>query len=135
MDTTILLSKVLGLGLVICSAAFMVRQNYYMHMISREFVSSGFARMLMGFLELLAGLFLVLLHNDWSSLPAGIISAVGWLCVMEGSAYLFLSNSAVARMLHAFNKPAWYMGGGAFGLVIGAYLALFGFGFIWCCSG
>ena len=129
MDTTILLSKVIGLLLVITSLSFMLRRKYYATAIE-EIVQARALRMMLSLIELTAGLFLIVLHTDWSSLAASIITLVGWLAVIESTLYLFMSDNAFARLVAAFNKPGWYIGGGIVGLVAGAYLALYGFGML-----
>lgn len=129
MDTTILLSKVIGLGLVIISLSFMLRRKHYA-MALQEFVQARAMRMMLSLVELTAGLFLIMLHTDWSSPAASIITLIGWLAVVESTVYLFISDSAFARLIAAFNRPGWYIGGGLVGLVAGAYLALHGFGML-----
>jgi len=129
MATTIVLAQALGLFLIIVGAAVMFRKRYFVPVIG-EFVEERLSRMLMGMLELLAGLFLVVTHTDWSSLPAGIISTLGWLLVIEGTGYLLLSDRAVAWIIRTFNVKAWYVTGGALSILLGAYLAAFGFGLI-----
>ncbi|MDX1444210.1 MAG: hypothetical protein R3270_10650 [Gammaproteobacteria bacterium] len=129
MELTLLLSKVLGLLLIITSLSFIIRRRYY-EKVLEEFVQARALRMLMSIIELTAGLFLVILHNDWSSLAAAIITAVGWMAIIESTAYLFMPDRAFARLIGAFNQPSWYIGGGLIGLLAGGYLVLVGFGFI-----
>jgi len=129
MLTTILLAKVLGLFLIIAGAAIMFRKRYFVPVIG-EFVEERLTRMLMGILELLAGLFLAVAHTDWSSLPAGIISALGLALVIEGTAYLLLPDRAMGWVIRTFNVRAWYVCGGALAILLGAYLAAFGFGLL-----
>ena len=76
----------------------------------------------------LAGLFLVFGHNVWSPLPAAIISLLGWIAVIEGGLYLLLPDEAVEGIPEAVNRPSMYLGGGAFTVLVGIYLAGFGFG-------
>lgn len=129
METTILLSQVLGLFLIIVGASVMFRKRYFVPVIG-EFVEERLTRMLMGILELLAGLFLVVAHTDWSSLPAGIITVIGYVLVIEGAGYLLLSDRAVAWIIKSFNVRAWYVSGGLLAILLGAYLSAFGFGLL-----
>ena len=129
METTIFLSQVLGLFLVIVGAAVLYRKQYLVPVIG-EFVEERLTRMIMGVLELLAGLFLVLAHTDWSSLPAGIITAIGYMLVVEGTAYLLLPDSMMRWVIRTFNVKAWYVAGGTLSVLMGAYLIFFGFGLL-----
>lgn len=129
METTLLLSKVFGLYLVIASIAIMSRRRYFM-MVMNEFVKDHAFRLIISIFELAGGLFVVLTHNLWGTLQEGIVSAFGWALAIEGAAYLFLSDRAVKRIVKIFNRPGWYIGGGAVTIAAGAYLVLTGFGLV-----
>ena len=126
METTLFLSQVLGLFLLIVGSAVLYRKQYLVPVIG-EFVEERLMRMVMGILELLAGLFLVLAHTDWSSIPAGIITAIGYLLVIEGTAYLLLPDAAMRWVIRTFNVRLWYHLGGVLAIMLGAYLCAYGF--------
>lgn len=127
MDNTLLLAQVLGVFLVIAAVAVLLRHRWFMDVFA-DLPRAGLVRMVWSLLELLGGLFLVFTHNDWSSLPAGIISLLGWATAIEGALLLLLPDPAVKRYIALFNKPAWYVGGGIAGVIAGLYLAAVGFG-------
>jgi uncharacterized membrane protein HdeD (DUF308 family) len=127
MELTVYLSQVLGLFLIICGIAIMVRRSYFAPVVG-GFVEDRLTRMIVGVLELLAGLFLATAHTDWSTLPASIITAIGWLLVMEGTGYLLLSDKQMTSIIKMANNRVWYVFGGCLSIVLGAYLAFFGFG-------
>ena len=129
MEHTVYLSQVLGLFLIIAGASIMFRKRYYVPVVG-EFIEDRFMRMVMGIMELLAGLFLVVAHNDWSTLPAGIISAIGWVLIIEGTAYLLVSDRTMTWMIRTFNVRTWYLVGGILAMALGLYLAFFGFGIL-----
>lgn len=124
-----MLSQVLGLFLVIVGLSIMVRKQYFVPVVG-AFVEDRLTRMLMGIFELLAGLFLVVNHADWSSLAAGIISTIGVVLVAEGTAYLLLPDRAMVWVIRTFNVKAWYVAGGTLSVLLGAYLIFFGFGLL-----
>jgi hypothetical protein len=68
------------------------------------------------------------MHNDWSSMPAVIISLLGWITVVEGSAYLLLADEFVEKMFRALNTTSWYAVSGLLSVLGGLYLAGYGFG-------
>jgi hypothetical protein len=119
VELTFFLSKVFGIGLIITGAAIAIRRRYFIPVFG-AFVEERLVRAVVSFAELIAGLFLVIAHNVWAPLPAAIISILGWMAVIEATAYLLLPDT--------FNVPAWYLVGGIFAILVGIYLAGFGFG-------
>ncbi len=129
MSQTILLARVLGLFLIIIGALVMIRRHYFIEAFA-AFAAQRMVRVILAMMMVLAGLFLVISHNDWSSAPAGIISAVGWIVVVEGIVYASLPDERIGRLMVAFNVPAWYLLGGVLAVAVGIYLAGHGFG-VW----
>lgn len=127
METTILLSKVLGLFLIITGAVIMVRKEYFIPLIS-SFVKERLTRMIVSILELLGGLFLVVTHNDFSSVPGGITSLFGWILVIESILYFAAPDRTIQKMVSRLNVASMYLFGGLASIAIGLYLAGFGFG-------
>lgn len=124
---TLLLSKVLGMFLVIVGLTAVLRSQHFTR-VAQAFAEEPLTRLVLALAELLAGLFLVATHNDWSSLPAILVTLLGWMAVIEGSVYLLLPDDILKRLVQQFRSPAWYAGGGLVSILIGAYLAAFGFG-------
>ncbi len=129
MELTILLAKVFGLYLIIGGASIMLRERYFMPVVG-AFVEERLTRLVVGILELIAGLFLAVSHTDWSSIPAGVITAFGWVMVIEGTLYLLLPDESVEKLIKAMNSKYWYILGGALAIFLGTYLAGFGFGWL-----
>ena len=129
MAQTILLSKVFGLFLIIVSTTILLQRHDFMNAVA-VFARDRLIRIVISAVELLAALFLVMMHNEWSSIPAVIITLFGWMALMESIVYLALPNRVVEPLIAAFNIPMLYVFGGVLALVLGIYLAAFGFGFI-----
>jgi hypothetical protein len=129
MDSTHLLAKAIGPFLVIVGAAIMLRRDYFIEVFG-AYPRERLTRVVVSLAELLAGLFLVVAHNVWSPLPAAILTIIGWMAVIEGLVYLLLPDAGVGRFIGTFNTPGWYVAGGVLAIVVGAYLAAFGFGLI-----
>jgi len=127
METTVFLSKVIGLTLIIVGAAIILRRRYFLPVFA-AFVEQRLVRAVVSMIELVAGLSLVV-HNVWTPLPAAIISLVGWMAVAEAAAYLLLPDALVGRLIGTFNTAGWYIVGGVLAIGVGLYLA--GFGFAW----
>lgn len=127
MLITLFLAKVLGLYLVITGVAVLIRRRDILMAVG-AFVEDKSSRLIVGLFTLLIGLFLVNLHNDWSTLPTMLISLFGWVAVAKGASYLFLKEPALDRLVKKFYSRSWFMIDGALAVVIGLYLAGFGFG-------
>jgi len=127
METTILLSKVLGLFITIVGVVVMVRKEYFIPLIS-VFVKERFTRLVMSIVELMAGLFLVVIHNDFSSGPATIITLFGYIAVIEGVLYLITPDKTLQTLISKLNNPKMYWFGGLASVIVGLYLANAGFG-------
>jgi hypothetical protein len=129
MDLTILLAKVFGIFLTIVGAAIILRRRYFLPVFG-SYPEQRLTRAVVSLAQLLAGLFLVVMHNRWSPLAAVIITIIGWMALIEALIYLLLPDYLVARFIHTFNKPGWYVFGGGLAMVTGACLAAFGFGWL-----
>jgi hypothetical protein len=127
METTVILSKVLGAYIIIAGAIILLRKEYFVPVMG-HFVQEKLLRIIIAFCELLAGLFLVALHFDFSSMPAGIISMLGVAAVLEGIAYLALPDKTLTKWVKLFNKPSLYLWWGIAALALGLYLVGYGFG-------
>ena len=127
MSTTMLLSRVLGAFALIVGAAMVLRRRELGEVIA-TFGRDRTWRVLYSAIELLAGLFLVALHNAWDSAPAVIISLCGWLAVLESTSYLLLPGRVVEPFILAFSRPSALATSGALAFALGAYLAAHGFG-------
>lgn len=127
MELTVFLAKVLGLGFVIIGVALLLRRDYYLAVFG-DFAEQRMSRAMIAIIELIAALSLVVAHSVWSPLPAAIISLMGWIALVEATAYLLLPDAGIRMILARFNTPGWYLGGGVFAVALGAYLAGFGFG-------
>lgn len=127
MIQTVYLARVLGLSLIILGAVFMIRRHYYLPVYA-SIVTERMTRLVFATAAVIAGLFLVIAHNIWLTVPAAIISLMGWMVLLEGLAYLILPDEVLAKLIAAFNRPAAYLAGGLLAILIGLYLAAFGFG-------
>lgn len=130
MALTIILAKVFGVYLVILGVACLARRKYFSSVFA-GFVDNRLLRMVIAIVELIAGLFLVITHQDWSNLVSGIITFFGWAMTIEGVAYLFLSDRAVAKLFKIFNTKAWYFVGGLLSIAVGIYLISIGWDLNW----
>jgi hypothetical protein len=126
MTLTLLLAKVFGLALIAIGIALIVYRNHYAQ-ITRDFLQQRLLRTVISFSEMVAGLFIVIGHNIWAPLPAAIITVMGWMFLLEGASYLLLPEKWTARFINAVNRPQFFIASGIIGIVLGIYLADYGF--------
>lgn len=126
MKLTLLLAKVFGIALIAISIALIVYRDHYAQ-ITRDFLQQKLLRTVISFSEMVVGLFIVIGHNVWSPLPAAVITLLGWMFVFEGAAYLLQPERWTVRFINAVNRPQFFIASGVIGLVLGIYLADYGF--------
>ena len=126
MALTVLLAKVVGIVLAMIGGAILVRRRYFLPVFA-TWAEARLVRTTMSMIELLFGVYVVVAHNVWSPLPAALITILGWMAVLEATIYLFLPDPWVAKFIATFNTPAFYVVGGLLAIVVGVYLAGFGF--------
>jgi hypothetical protein len=83
-----------------------VRRRYFLPVFA-SYPDQRLLRAVVSMAEVLAGLFLVVMHNRWSPLPAAVITVVGWLVLLEGLLYLALPDDRVRRFIATFNTEGW----------------------------
>ncbi len=127
MDLTILLSKIFGLYMLIAGIAIFMNRKHVMLAVVAIF-KERFAQLLAGILSLLLGLLLINIHNDWSTAPAILISLLGWMVVVKGLVYLFMPESKLTKLMHFLSEREWYTVDAILAVVLGAYLAGYGYG-------
>lgn len=126
MLLTLLLAKVFGLALVAIGIALIAYRDLYAQM-TRDFIQQRLLRTVISFSELVVGLFIVIGHNVSSPVPAAVITVLGWMFVLEGASYLLLPEKWTTRFVSAVNRPQVFIASGVIGIVLGIYLADYGF--------
>lgn len=128
MDLSIFLAKLFGLYFLIAGGIIMLRQKSFMPILT-EFFGSKALIMLMGAVELVAGLAIAIAHPTLTPDWRGVITLIGWTMILEGIMYLSSPYAKLHKWLRHFNTPTWFTSGGLVAVVLGAYLAGKGFGF------
>ena len=130
MELTFLLSKVFGIYFIVVALVMLFRRNYLRSVLS-NFAEEPMLRFMMGIILLLGGTFLVVSHNDWSSLPASLISLIGWLTMIKSALYLSLSRESMSRWINWYYLEHGYGWWGiVIALVLGVYLVNAGFSLV-----
>lgn len=80
-----------------------------------------------GLLTFAGGLAIVVGHNAWSSLAAGVVSLLGWLMTIKGAALLLVPATGWKAFLDALHYPSHPWVYTIIPAVAGAYLTYAGF--------
>ncbi len=126
MALTLLLAKVFGIALIAIGIALIVYRGHYAQ-ITRDFLQQRLLRTVIAFSEMVVGLFIVIGHNVWNPPPAALITLFGWMFVLEGASYLLMPEKYTVRFVNAVNRPQFFIASGIIGIVLGIYLADYGF--------
>lgn len=129
MIQTIYLARVLGLSLIALGLIIAVRRHYYIA-VYPTIVTERMTRMVFSTFALIGGLLLALHDPLWQTLPAIVISLIGWMAVAEALVYLALPDDHLTRLIAMFNKPVAYVFGGVLAVILGVYLTVIGFGLL-----
>lgn len=126
MELTIYLAQVFGLLLIISGVAMLVRGRFFVSAV-HAIADDRLSRVLVAFIATTAGLFMVLAYNDWSTLTTGLISLLGWLTLIKGILYFFISDEALRTIVRKVATNSLIVVWGIIYLIIGIYLANVGF--------
>lgn len=124
-----LLAQLLGLYFIIVGVLVLYRRKSIMPAVS-QLVANRPLLFVIALAEILAGLAVILTFPQFSPSWEGALSIIGWVLTIEGILYLALPFRVVQRFVRKFNNDTWYGTGGAVAILLGAYLAAGGFGFL-----
>lgn len=122
------IAKLFGLYLIIMGVLVLARKRSLMPGII-EIAKSRALTLVLGALEIVAGLAIVLTWSEVSMSPLGIIALIGYMMVIEGVVYLALPLKSIQKMVRSFGNKQWFMASGIVAVLAGVYLAGFGFGY------
>ncbi len=121
-------AKLLGLYLLIMGVLVLARKRSLMPGIM-EIAKSRALILVLGALEIGAGLTIVLAFSEVSMTPVGIIALIGYMMIIEGLVYLSLPLKKIQKLVRSFGNQQWYVSSGIAAALAGVYLAGYGFGF------
>ena len=124
---TTFLSKLIGLYCVLVSLSMFTHKRATVET-ATALVHNPPALFIIGLITLAVGLALILVHNVWcgGALPV-IVTLVGWLTLIKGLLFLFLSPEAAVGFLGAFHYEQLFYLYAAICLILGVYLTYGGF--------
>lgn len=125
METSIFLAQLMGTFSLIMGFSMLAKRKMLIS-IFHELSNSRALSYILGTLIFLLGLLVILNHNVWELSPRIAITIVGWVILIEGGSYLFVSKETLKKYL-AFldNRKIYYIIAVGY-LILGSYLAYFG---------
>jgi uncharacterized protein YjeT (DUF2065 family) len=128
MEVTIFLAKVFGFYLIAKSVAIFLHAKAFKKIIN-QFLKSRLMQVSVGAICVLVGIMYVLVHNDWSTLPLGMVSLVGWAILLKGLLFFWAPEEA-EDLIKDFNEVEWLRVSSVVIYIIGAYLLGIGYGIV-----
>ncbi|PIT91131.1 hypothetical protein COU17_02110 [Candidatus Kaiserbacteria bacterium CG10_big_fil_rev_8_21_14_0_10_49_17] len=123
---TTLLAQIIGMYFLVAGISGFLNPTRMQKAID-EVTKSYLLPYLDGAMGLLMGLILVLIHNVWDDLLTSVISAIGWIALIEGVLIMFLPQESVARLYGYFADKKLVAPISLIAIVVGAYLTYSGF--------
>ena len=127
MDPSIFLAKLMGPILVVVGLGILINRAPS-QAVAEEVVKSRALLYVSGVLALIAGLGIVLTHNEWDLSWQVIITIIGWLAVIRGLLRVLIPQQIgdfITRVLA--RSPQVLNGSGVVALILGAVLAWKGY--------
>ncbi len=123
------LTQLIGLYFLIVGLIVVVRRSAFMPAM-KQLLANRPMLVIVGMVELLAGLAVVLAYPKVGFSTDGVLSFVGWMMVVESIFYLLIPSRDIQQFMRRFATPAWYLAGGLISILLGGYLTGIGFGII-----
>ncbi len=122
-SVTISIAQFIGPVLLAVGLGIFFSRNYYTK-IYRNLEQETLAVYIGGITTLVAGIAIVLHHNVWTSLLTGIVSAIGWLCVLKGL-ILIISPKTAEYFGDKVSGAKFFSFLAVVAMALGAYLTYF----------
>lgn len=126
MDISLFLAQVFGLYFLLAGVAILIRPTATVELF--QLVANRNATFISGFIALMVGVPLVLLHNIWDGSWRVIITILVWLTLLKGMIRIFAPDLVAnwADMLISYPRLVrhmiWVL------IILGVYLMYLGFG-------
>lgn len=125
MEVSMILAKIFGWYLFIVSLAMIAKPSGFQAM-SKAIHGHAGSMAVAGFIALILGLIVVIIHPVWGSSWQIVISVLGWLMLIKGLVRLFFPAVSAAMVKSADNK-SFYFTLAVIGLLVGLFLLYHGY--------
>lgn len=129
MISTTFIAQYLGILMVVMGVVAAWRHELIKLWLKRALVRPS-VFFLIGVFEFMIGLLIVLGHQKWGSVPAGLVTVLGWLAIIESMLYLTLPKGSLVHLLGRLNRSDLIIATAIVNAAVGIVLILFGFGLV-----
>jgi hypothetical protein len=126
MQTSIFLARLLGPLLLIPGLGLLFNPRSF-RTAATEVVGSLTLVYLFGFIDLAAGLAIVLTHNVWTANWRVLITLIGWLMLLRGAARILIPDTIIGYAAKLLRNKQFYLVSGIVLVVLGLVLCYFGY--------
>jgi uncharacterized membrane protein len=128
MQRSIFLAKLIGPLLAVIGVTLVFNADV-VRLIASEFLNSYALIYLAGVITFVAGLAIVITHNEWTADWRVMITLLGWLCVFGGIVRIVFPRAveALGATMMATASNGWVIGEGVVFLALGAWLSFKGY--------
>ena len=126
MDLTDILARWMGIASIIIGVAMFFRKKLMLEIV-HEFFKHREAAFWVGSVELLLGLFLVIVHWEWNNVLEIIVSIFGLILFLEGLFYIMITNAQFKKLHKVLRLEKFYYVGLVYAIVVGIVLLFLSF--------
>jgi uncharacterized membrane protein HdeD (DUF308 family) len=126
VQASIFLARLLGPLLLLAGIGLFINPRVFRTM-ATEVVGSITLIYLFGFIDLAAGLAIVLTHNVWVASWRVLITLIGWLLLIRGAARVLITDRIMGYAAKVIRNKQLYPISGAVLTVLGLVLCYFGY--------
>jgi uncharacterized protein YjeT (DUF2065 family) len=126
VQASIFLARLLGPVLLLPGIGLFINPRVFRTM-ATEVVGSITLIYLFGFIDLAAGLAIVLTHNVWVASWRVLITLIGWLLLIRGAARVLITDRIMGYAAKVIRNKQLYPISGAVLTVLGLVLCYFGY--------
>ena len=126
MQASIFIARLLGPLLLVVGIGILVNPRAFRTM-ALEVVGSISLIYLFGFIDLAAGLAILLTHNVWIANWRVIITLLGWVLLIRGAARVLIPDQLMSYAVHVVRNRMLYPIAGAALVVLGLVLCYCGY--------
>jgi uncharacterized protein YjeT (DUF2065 family) len=126
VQASIFLARLLGPLLLLPGIGLFINPRVFRTM-ATEVVGSITLIYLFGFIDLAAGLAIVLTHNVWVASWRVLITLIGWLLLIRGAARVLITDRIMGYAAKVIRNKQLYPISGAVLTVLGLVLCYFGY--------
>lgn len=126
MIETLFLAKFFGIVMLVLGLVSVIRNQLIQKWVTKALRQPS-TFFLVGVFEFMAGLLVVLSHQQWGSFTAGLVSLIGWLMLLESVLYLTLPKASLVHLLGRMERPPMIIATAIISIGLGVVLTLSGF--------